>query len=656
MRKINKTSILVALLLISLKVNTQSVLTNRFLDNWEVSLGVNALSFYSSNEDNLNLSNSPFRAYRSTIGASLSANKWFTPDIGLRTKLNGYWGRAILGDTRELNSSKFFTLQEQVLFNITNMVMGYNTSRRWDVIPYGGVGLVRNCSYNESSIGAGVGLMGTYKLSDQIKLYTDLGVTFAGDNRKDDNSENIMGRYHFYSFELGVTIGLGRQFWGSKKNRQGKKLRMVPIDLTRKTGVQLTDGDYQKILVEKKAPSGMMLINRGHIRIGTTLNDSLMGTMFPVRDISVDDYFIDRTEVTNAQYRAFVKDVYDSIIAQRAAGRDFLYDYDLAGASLYRTNPVTGEKSIDTKQLIYAYETYDYAESMKSIYRTALADTTVRVYISKDTAYVDSIGNIIRKKIRRPYSGEWDFLNTYVVNIYPDTTCWVNDFPNAQNITYARYYFSHPDYDDYPVVGVSWEQANAYCAWRTERMRREMGDRYGNTQPFRLPTEAEWEYAARAKNENIFPWSIKNDSIGKGLFLANYMADEGDYTADGNIITSQVGTYPSNSFGLYDMAGNVAEWTSTAYTASGVNAMNNVNPEFGYNADMDNHQQLRLKSVKGGSWKDPESLIQSSWRTAVPQESQHSYIGFRCVRSLPTTPTEKTVVVFRGRRSGGDNK
>ena len=158
---------------------------------------------------------------------------------------------------------------------------------------------------------------------------------------------------------------------------------------------------------------------------------------------------------------------------------------------------------------------------------------------------------------------------------------------------------------------------------------------------YRLPTLPEWEYAARGKSGNEFPWENESVKNGQGCYYANFKPDRGNYTEDGNLITSKVGIFSPNSNGLYDMAGNVAEWTSTIYTEAGVNAMNDLNPQLKYNAAKEDPYYLKRKCVRGGSWKDPESYIRSAWRSWEYQNQPRSYIGFRCVRSLATTSSQR---------------
>jgi formylglycine-generating enzyme required for sulfatase activity len=430
-------------------------------------------------------------------------------------------------------------------------------------------------------------------------------------------------------------------------------------------------------------PYGMTLIKRGHLRMGIEKQDSLWGKETPVKDISVEGFWMDETEVTNSQYRQFVNYVRDSIIRERLAdpayGGDETYkieedrngdpiakpylnwkkplprkpneDEQRAMESVYIVHPITGEKMLDASQMNFRFEVYDYATAALRKYRlnpderNLNTDITVnpeeQVWISKDTAFIDDEGKIVRQTINRPLSGPWDFLHTYIVNIYPDTTCWVNDFPNADNETYMRMYFSNAAYNDYPVVGVTWEQANAFCAWRTEYLLKGLGPDARYVQRYRLPTEAEWEYAARGKEQNEFPWENEDVASGKGCFFANFKPDRGNYTKDGNLITSKAGIYSANSNGLYDMAGNVAEWTSTIYTEAGVEAMNDINPQLEYKAAKEDPYRLKKKSVRGGSWKDPESYIRSAWRSYEYQNQPRSYVGFRCVRSLANTTSEK---------------
>ena len=406
---------------------------------------------------------------------------------------------------------------------------------------------------------------------------------------------------------------------------------------------------------QEPTPYGMTLVNRGFLHMGVqSKSDSLWGKMTPEKDVSVDGFWMDETEVSNARYRQFVMWVRDSILRTRLAdpayGGDESYmitedkngdpitpqinwkkplprkpneDEQRAIESMYVRNPVTGEKLLDYRERILNTD--------------ITVDPNEVVMISKDTAYIDDEGNIVRETINRPLSGAWDFVNTYIVNIYPDTTCWVNDFTNSDNEMYLRNYFSNPTYNDYPVVGVTWEQANAFCAWRTDYLLKGLSGAARYVQRYRLPTEAEWEYAARGKQGTEFPWENEDVKNGDGCFFANFKPDRGNYTKDGNLITSKVGIYAANSNGLYDMAGNVAEWTSTIYTEAGVEAMNDLNPQLEYKAAKEDPYKMKKKSVRGGSWKDPESHIRSAWRSWEYQNQPRCYIGFRCVRSLASS-------------------
>ena len=423
------------------------------------------------------------------------------------------------------------------------------------------------------------------------------------------------------------------------------------------------------------APFGMVLVDRGAIAMGPYKDDSIIGIKADSKGISVDAFWMDETEITNSKYKQFVFWVRDSIIRERLAdpayGGDesFKIEEDREGnpiepylnwskpipwrnpnedeqraiESVYRTNPITGKRELDPTQLNYRYEIYNHTAAAQRKHRL---DPRTREYntdrpvpteipvISKDTAYFLEDGEVVRETITRPLTGDFDFVNTYIVNVYPDTTCWINDFDNAYNEPYTRMYFSHAGYNNYPVVGVSWEQANAFSNWRTDFLRRSLGKDNIYVEPYRLPTEAEWEYAARAGNsESPYPWEETLPYDERGCFYANFKPMDGDYTRDGHVITSQVGTFAPNDFGLYDMAGNVSEWTSTAFTESINNLTSDVNPEYRYDAAKEDPYSMKRKVVRGGSWKDVAGGIRSDLRMWEYQNEQRSYIGFRNVRS-----------------------
>ena len=423
-------------------------------------------------------------------------------------------------------------------------------------------------------------------------------------------------------------------------------------------------------------PYGMVLVDRGSMKEGVSKPDSAWNLLADSRGVSVDAFWMDETEITNGKYKQFVFWVRDSIIRERLAdpayggNEDFKIEEDKEGnpikphlnwnkpipwrnpnedearaiESVYRTNPITGVKELDDRQMNYRYEIFNHTEAAKRKnridparreYNTDKPLATSLPVISKDTAYINDEGDIVRETITRARESDYDFLNTYIINIYPDTTAWINDFENSYNEPYTRLYFSHGGYTDYPVVGVSWEQANAFCAWRTDFLRRSLGKEGIYIEPYRLPTEAEWEFAARAGvSDNQYPWegdlTLSED---KGCFYANFKPQEGNYTKDGHVISSKVGTFAPNDFGLYDMAGNVSEWTSTAFTESVSKLTNDLNPEYRYDAAKEDPYKMKRKIVRGGSWKDVAHNIRSDLRMWEYQNEQRSYIGFRCVRS-----------------------
>ena len=423
-------------------------------------------------------------------------------------------------------------------------------------------------------------------------------------------------------------------------------------------------------------PYGMVLVSRGSIELGPADSDSLWNIVADPKGVSVDNFWMDETEISNSKYRQFVYWVRDSIIRERLADpafggdetfkitedkygepikpyldwkkaiptRNLLEEEERAINSVTLIHPITGGRMLDVAQMNFLYNWFDYTEAAKRRNRinpderNLNTDITVNpnaiVMISKDTAYINEDGKPVNQTISRPLTSLFDFYNTKIINIYPDTTVWVNDFNNAYNEPYMRMYFSHAGYNDYPVVGVSWEQATAFCNWRTTFFNMGLDRNKRRIEPFRLPTEGEWEFAARnGRSENRYPWDFDGTTNDKDCFMANFKPGEGNYTKDGNLIPARVASYSPNRFGLYDMAGNVAEWTSTAYVESGVKIMNDLNPEYKYDAAKEDPYSMKKKVVKGGSWKDIGKNIRGDMRDSEYQNQPRSYIGFRCVRS-----------------------
>ena len=214
----------------------------------------------------------------------------------------------------------------------------------------------------------------------------------------------------------------------------------------------------------------------------------------------------------------------------------------------------------------------------------------------------------------------------YVMSeLYPDTTVWVRDFAHHMGDPMMEYYFWHPAFDNYPVVGVDWEAAKYFSQWRTDFMNAYRASQGLWAMPrFRLPSEAEWEYAARGGRDMAkYPWGNPYIRNSKGCMLANFKPGRGNYYDDGFQYTAPVNSYFPNDYGLFDMAGNVSEWCEDAFNPASVPLVWDLNPTY-----FDETEGRKV--IRGGSWKDVAFYLETGTRYFEFKDSARAYIGFRC--------------------------
>ena len=203
-----------------------SVATNSFWSNWFFQVNGAWTAFYSNEEKGAGFSKSPFKSFRSAPGFSVAIGKWFTPGIGLRTKFSAMDGRSVISENKETNKVKYWNAQEQVLFNLSNLLCGYNEKRVWNFIPYAGAGITRNCSYNTYELIASAGLLNTFRLSKRVLLNLDLNFNMCGDDFEGRVGEkryvdlggkggghNPNNHDRWFTGELGLTFNLGKVGW-----------------------------------------------------------------------------------------------------------------------------------------------------------------------------------------------------------------------------------------------------------------------------------------------------------------------------------------------------------------------------------------------------------------------------------------------------------
>jgi formylglycine-generating enzyme len=418
---------------------------------------------------------------------------------------------------------------------------------------------------------------------------------------------------------------------------------------------------YHELKGGKKAvwfepvPYGMVYIKQGSFQLGggdEVIDNQIQST----RNVSVNSFWMDDTEITNNEYRQYVKWVTDSVAATLTFKAGIEY-YKAVDKDKQPYNPplidrekvkdiwnddktevklaiqpmfyqgeerFSGSREIDYRNIFYEYY---YIDLKQAAQRTNSFNYNTQGY-----------GGFVtdpKTGVVSPVKDRSSFIFKNKVPVYPDSLVWVRDFTYSYNEPWTLKYFYHPAFNEYPVVGITWDQANGFCHWRSVIMEEFLStSKIQPVHPYRLPTEVEWEYAARGgKINNKYPWGSYYTSTQRGCFLANFKPKRGNYVADCSYSTKtmKVGSFDPNGYGLYDMAGNVAEWTSTAYDPSGYEMINSLNPEYQYNASDNDPPALKRKVVRGGSWKDISYFIQVSTRDYEYQDSARSFIGFRCV-------------------------
>ena len=320
----------------------------------------------------------------------------------------------------------------------------------------------------------------------------------------------------------------------------------------------------QSAYKNQSIPEGMVWIPPGEFVQGALPSDTMaMNHEKPAHRVSISGFFIDTTEVTNAQFKKFV---------------------------------------VATQYVTLAERAVDWEEMKKQLPSGVL----------KPHDSLLQPGSLTFKPSQEKLPNLYDFSQWWRWTIGAN---W--KYPQGPNS-------SIEGKDNHPVVHIAYLDALAYCEWAGKS----------------LPTEAQWEYAARGQQQGIFPWNSDNTQLYKQANTWDGSFPDTNSLKDGFLRTAEVGSFPPNNFGLYDMSGNVWEWTSDWYNTRYYENLKEeimVDPKGASSAFNPNNRYTSERVIKGGSFLCNASYCASfriSSRMASSEDSSSEHKGFRTVLNV----------------------
>lgn len=458
--------------------------------------------------------------------------------------------------------------------------------------------------------------------------------------------------------------------------------------------VKYPDRRVRKVLNRKKPYlADMQFIPSGRTTLGSYLyfepaekDSALLISTLP-RTESIDSFFLCSHELTNKEYREFVNWVRDSLALSKLATLDSRYYKD------------KDRKLLDWRKRWILWQFGYYDKWRRRMITDTFAERILMPLKRKESACGFYTETFI-------YSYETNGCRKNIP-VYPDTLVFQKEFTFLYNDPLAQDYFWHPGYNEYPVLGISYHQALAYCHWRTGMANARLKAFTNVRVRFRLPKEKEWEYAAYGKqsknaidpvDSREFPWEGSSAIDEHGQWKANFGTIHDDnkvivkaFNDDGSDCPARVNHYKPNGFNLYQMAGNVSEWTSDSavnihqywdwpdlfkntnvvYNSTGQydsairlikkirdssliikkqyerqkitsEKRNRVSDSFIFSEFIldilhDNRLICRLSPahiVKGGSWADSYLYLYCATRQAYNDDTKSSKIGFRLAMDI----------------------